>query len=413
MSTSSPARPPLDERDSAALRAYLLSFHWDLRDEVAERMVVDGGMRLWQRILDFVPPAPPGATALELGSPPFHITLLLQALREYTLSLAAFPVDGRTELVRELRSAARDEAHTFRCRCFDAEHDRFPFDDASFDLVLWCEVIEHLTANPVHALSEIHRVLKPGGALVVSTPNVARTELVAALLRGDNVYDPYHLGAPLAGSRHSREYTHGELTALLAGCGFEVERAEDHDICELQTRSARWLAPVHRLLGGFTGGHHRGHLFVRVRKRGPFHWRFPEGLFDPAHLALYRAPRDAVVTMGDNDVPHTGSGWSAVAPGPGGEASRHCTVGDLTVVAGPDGAQAVTLRIAGGDGEVQVFRDVAQTPVMLAWEAVRAPGDGWHEVRVPLTESVAAGVPLQVRLTAPAPLAVARVAAVA
>ena len=45
-----------------------------------------------------------------------------------------------------------------------------PFRDASFELVLLLEVIEHLADIP-HALREIARVLKPGGVAILSTPN--------------------------------------------------------------------------------------------------------------------------------------------------------------------------------------------------------------------------------------------------
>ena len=47
----------------------------------------------------------------------------------------------------------------------------FPFPDASFDGVLFSEGIEHLDAQ-VAALREMARVLRPGGFLVVTTPNV-------------------------------------------------------------------------------------------------------------------------------------------------------------------------------------------------------------------------------------------------
>ena len=396
-----PPAPPPTEHDRDALVRYLLSFRWSLRDEEAERAVVHGGVRLWQRILDFVPePATPAARALELGSPPFHITLLLQHFRRYALSLSAFPVGGEGELTRVLESPEHGEHHVLTCRCFDAERDAFPYADATFDLVLWCEVIEHLTANPVHALAEIHRVLKPGGALVVTTPNVARTDNVAALLRGDNVYDPYHLGSPLSGSRHSREYTFAELRDLLTGCGFAIERMEDHDISALQTRSARLLAPFHRLLAAVTRGRHRGHLFVRARKTdAAFRWHFPPGLFDPAHLAMHAAPHAARVVMGENDVPHTGSGFEGVRAGPGGEACRRCHTGDLWLAPGA-GAESLTLRLAGGRGEVQVFQDRG-APTMLVWEAFDAPAGAWRDVAFPLADALVGGAPVQVRIVAP------------
>ena len=46
-----------------------------------------------------------------------------------------------------------------------------PYADASFDAVCAIEVLEH-TASPYYVLAEIRRVLKPGGVLAFSVPNV-------------------------------------------------------------------------------------------------------------------------------------------------------------------------------------------------------------------------------------------------
>jgi 2-polyprenyl-3-methyl-5-hydroxy-6-metoxy-1,4-benzoquinol methylase len=46
-----------------------------------------------------------------------------------------------------------------------------PYDDATFDLVYSGEVIEHIY-NPDYMLEECNRVLKPGGLLIISTPNL-------------------------------------------------------------------------------------------------------------------------------------------------------------------------------------------------------------------------------------------------
>lgn len=55
------------------------------------------------------------------------------------------------------------------CLAVDVDQG-LPFEDESFDLV-WCaEVIEHLR-DPEHALGELRRVTKSGGAIVLTTPN--------------------------------------------------------------------------------------------------------------------------------------------------------------------------------------------------------------------------------------------------
>lgn len=74
----------------------------------------------------------------------------------------------------------------------DAE--ALPFGDAEFDLVIANHLLEHVS-DPAQALSEFHRVLKPGGVLVAQTPfaphlkqtfelNVPATPEVAHLLYG-------------------------------------------------------------------------------------------------------------------------------------------------------------------------------------------------------------------------------------
>lgn len=46
-----------------------------------------------------------------------------------------------------------------------------PLADDSVDVVLFTEILEHITFNPVAFWREIHRVLRPGGRIVVTTPN--------------------------------------------------------------------------------------------------------------------------------------------------------------------------------------------------------------------------------------------------
>jgi SAM-dependent methyltransferase len=74
-------------------------------------------------------------------------------------------------------------------------NDPLPFDSESFDVV-WCsEVIEHLR-DPAAAITEMRRVLKPGGMLVITTPNSSAWFFKAASLFGltpAKLQDPGHL----------------------------------------------------------------------------------------------------------------------------------------------------------------------------------------------------------------------------
>ena len=50
---------------------------------------------------------------------------------------------------------------------------RLPYDDGSFDVVILIEVIEHLSDHQA-AMGELARIVKPGGSLILTTPNIMR-----------------------------------------------------------------------------------------------------------------------------------------------------------------------------------------------------------------------------------------------
>lgn len=60
--------------------------------------------------------------------------------------------------------------------------------DDSIDLVLFCEIIEHLAFNPIPFWKQVYRVLKPGGRIIVTTPNSfywrALEERLARIMEG-------------------------------------------------------------------------------------------------------------------------------------------------------------------------------------------------------------------------------------
>ncbi|HXR28134.1 MAG TPA: class I SAM-dependent methyltransferase [Solirubrobacteraceae bacterium] len=91
----------------------------------------------------------------------------------------------------------------------------WPLPDASFDVVWAGEVIEHV-ADTAAWLSEVRRVLRPHGRLLLSTPAhglLRRARLALSARAFAAHFDP--LGD------HLRYYTRGTLTQLLEGFGFE------------------------------------------------------------------------------------------------------------------------------------------------------------------------------------------------
>jgi len=92
---------------------------------------------------------------------------------------------------------------------------------ATFDYLLFCEVIEHLPYDPSWALFNLASTLKTGGIAIITTPNPARMESIEKLaLTQKSVSDPIS-GHGIHG-RHNREYDFDELRDLLLNTGFEV-----------------------------------------------------------------------------------------------------------------------------------------------------------------------------------------------
>lgn len=65
----------------------------------------------------------------------------------------------------------------------DIERERLDYPDGHFDTVAMCAVIEHLM-DPIGALRELHRVLAPGGRLLLDTPNIAKWTRRIKLMAG-------------------------------------------------------------------------------------------------------------------------------------------------------------------------------------------------------------------------------------
>ena len=107
-------------------------------------------------------------------------------------------------------------------KTLNIENKVFPFKSNYFDLVLFTEIIEHLTVHPQKVLSQIKRVLKPSGYLLLTTPNVLRSQNLFSLIIQKNIYFPLSQLKQSPYHRHNREYSRSEIVNLLRSAGFKI-----------------------------------------------------------------------------------------------------------------------------------------------------------------------------------------------
>ncbi|MDD5633662.1 MAG: class I SAM-dependent methyltransferase [Candidatus Omnitrophica bacterium] len=111
--------------------------------------------------------------------------------------------------------------------------------DKAYDLILMYESMEHIF-NPEYMLSKIYNLLKPGGKLILSTPNSRRFDIYLFRLLGyfkrkQYSYEVYE--------DHVREYSYGQIKRMLEAKGFRIVTTEGLFLslkmsCKLSKKSA-------------------------------------------------------------------------------------------------------------------------------------------------------------------------------
>lgn len=286
-------RIPADLADADKLRDYLADCSVFTDASEAEGYLADAldRFRVTMAALERVPG---DAAILELGANPYFLTRLLRR-RGNPVTCANYFGDHwpAGPSVQEVSRLSDGVAERFDFDHFNIESGPFPYPDSSFDVVLFCEILEHLPFDPVNALGEIHRVLrKDTGMVLITTPNAIRAGNVSRLLRGENVYES--LSGYGAYGRHNREYTLDELGRLLPANGFEMVdgfTANVHAHDEHFMPAASNISPANR----------GDNLFCLARAVGQDRWAYPDWLFTSKHALYGRRIVAPDVVIGFND----------------------------------------------------------------------------------------------------------------
>ena len=169
------------------------AYHWNLY------ATHDPYRRRADAIVSFLASSLPAGDApiLDIGAGDALFSGLIARTGARTVAL-----DPEPQAVACAKKAITDAGLSASVACMQGTAENLPFPDRSFRAAMLLDVIEHLR-NPVRSLSEIRRVLVPGGAILAVTPNWRYGH------RNDPVY-------------HLDEYREEELVRQLRATGFTI-----------------------------------------------------------------------------------------------------------------------------------------------------------------------------------------------
>ena len=157
-----------------------------------------------------------GGKILDLGANPFHITY---CLKQWSFDVTGVDInpDSFTAFLKK---------YDLDIKKANIETEKLPFKNNTFDFIIFNEVFEHLRINPILTLKEINRVLKPGGNLLLTTPNLYAIHKILMFNLGrsfNDAYDEFNKLNIYGYMGHIREYSVSEVRKFLENSGFRIK----------------------------------------------------------------------------------------------------------------------------------------------------------------------------------------------
>lgn len=189
--------------------------------ETLQQLIPDGDLyhavhrRRFARTLQILVEETPTGSLLEVGTSGVVPDALMSLASNLSITVTNF--DGTLPVRHTYTSPTGVQYPAYRV---DLETEVLPAKSETFDWVLCCEVLEHMEIDPMHMLSEVNRVLKVGGRLLLTTPNVVSSTGLHKMLNGIEPYLFMQYSRTHEYHRHNYEYSIHTLYKVLKAAGF-------------------------------------------------------------------------------------------------------------------------------------------------------------------------------------------------
>lgn len=210
---------------------WMLNEHWPLNEPHVRMMIADVVARF---------PPGPNVRVLDVGCFNGYISFLFKHLGYHVTGTDVCELEDRQAIFAkagiEFEFSNLNDAEPFKLLAAER-----------FDIVIIAQVIEHILNHPLGLIRGLADIMRPGGLMILTTPNPATIMSAIRVLRGrsllwgtDDFIDQPKFDRDQIiskGEIHYREYTSAELRHMLEGAGLRVELSRYLALGDSRTQS--------------------------------------------------------------------------------------------------------------------------------------------------------------------------------